>query len=182
MPERRAQRPRTVSGAAEARRQGAGGRRRPAAGVPRPRPRQRVGEVRFRVAMRDMDSVNIYYATYYEWMDRATCELFGRAGHPISDVFATGFAIPVVHSSCTYLAPVRMDELLCVQSWVSDVGRSSFRITHRFARESDGVPVAWGRVTHVWAKRPEMAAVTPPSWFQALASARGGAGSTRRMP
>jgi YbgC/YbaW family acyl-CoA thioester hydrolase len=138
--------------------------------------------MRFRVAMRDVDSVNIYYATYYEWMERAASEFFGRAGHPISGVFAAGFAIPVVHSSCTYLAPVGMDEILCVQSWVSDVGRSSFGITHRFVRASDDRPVAWGRVIHVWAKRPEMAAVTPPSWFQALAMARGGSGTKRRMP
>lgn len=146
--------------------------------VPRPGPRQHVEEIRFRVAMRDVDSVNIYYATYYEWMERATCELFGRSGHPISGVFAAGFAIPVVHSSCTYLMPVRMDEILCVQSWISHLGRRSFQLTHRFARASDGAPVAWGRTTHVWAKRPAMAAALPPPWFRALAA--GTARSTRR--
>jgi YbgC/YbaW family acyl-CoA thioester hydrolase len=130
--------------------------------------------------MRDMDTVNIYYATYYEWMERATCELFGRAGHPISGVFAAGLGLPVVHSSCTYLAPVPMDEILRVVSWVSDVGRSSFTITHRFVRASDGGPVAWGRVTHVWVKRPEMTAVTPPAWFRTLAGVRAGAGRPRR--
>lgn len=119
--------------------------------------------------MGDVDAVNIYYATYYEWMDRALGEFFAQAGHPVSSVFEAGFAIPIVQSGCAYLSPVAMDEVLVVRTWIARTGRSSFTMAHDFIRTGDGGRVAHGVVDHVWARRAGMTPVAIPDWFASLA-------------
>jgi YbgC/YbaW family acyl-CoA thioester hydrolase len=125
--------------------------------------------------MRDMDTVNIYYATYYEWMERSFGGLLAGAGHPASSIFASGLAFPIVESGCTYLAPVALDDLLRVRSWVAEVGRTSFTARHEFLRDPDGTVVARGFVTCVWARRPSMTPVPVPDWCRALAAGGGDA-------
>jgi acyl-CoA thioester hydrolase len=125
--------------------------------------------MRFRVALRDMDPVNIYYASYHEWMERSFGEFLDLAGHPISAIFGGGHALPVVRSECSYLAPVRLDERLRVRSWVAEVGRTSLTIAHAFTRDGDGARVAFGRVTHVWVDRSALRPLPVPDWLRACA-------------
>jgi YbgC/YbaW family acyl-CoA thioester hydrolase len=131
-----------------------------------------VHELTFRVAMRDMDAVNIYYAAYYEWMERSLGEFFASAGHPVSAIFGSGLAFPTVQSGCTYRAPVSLDEVLRVRSWVSTVGRTSFTVRHEFSRDGQGELVAEGFATYVWVKRPEMTPIPVPDWIRSLAAGR----------
>jgi len=133
-----------------------------------PRPGQVVHEMTFRVCMRDMDHANIYYAAYYEWMERSAAEFFNAAGHPLAEIFGSGLGIPTVQSGCTYLAPVSLDDVLRVRTWVARMGRRSFTMAHEFTRVSDGRRVAQGFVTDVWVKRPEMEPTSPPEWFRRL--------------
>lgn len=134
----------------------------------KPRPERTVQETVFRVCMRDMDQANIYYATYYEWMDRSFSEFVGRSGHSLREIFDTGFGVPIIESRCSYLAPVALDDVLRVRSWISRMGRTSFTMTHDFTRAGDEVRVARGGVIHVWVKRPEMTPTPPPDWFRRL--------------
>jgi len=133
-----------------------------------PRPGQVVHEMTFRVAMRDMDHANIYYAAYYEWMDRSFAEFVQKSGHSLREIFDGGFGAPIVESSCSYFAPVSLDDVLRVRSWISRMGRSSFTVTHDFTRVSDGARVARGSVTHVWVRRAQMESVPTPDWFRQL--------------
>jgi YbgC/YbaW family acyl-CoA thioester hydrolase len=140
---------------------------RTAAAAAVPRPGQPVHELRFRVALRDMDSVNIYYASYYEWMERSFGEFLDRAGHPISAIFGGGHALPVVRSECAYLAPVKLDDRLRLRSWVASVGRTSLTMAHAFTREADEARVAFGLVTHVWVDRAALSPLPVPDWLRA---------------
>jgi acyl-CoA thioester hydrolase len=133
-----------------------------------PRAGQHVQALDFRVAMRDMDHANIYYSTYYEWMERVLGEFLAGVGHSVAEIFANGMAIPVVESRCSYLAPVALGELLRVRSWIVEMGRASFVMAHDFTRVRDGARVAYGEVTHVWVIRPAMTSVAAPEWFRAL--------------
>jgi len=121
--------------------------------------------------MRDMDVVNIYYGAYYEWMERSLGAFFARVGHPVSEIFGGGLAFPTVQSGCTYRAPVALDEVLTVRSWVSMVGRTSFTVRHQFSRGGQGQLVAEGFATYVWVKRPEMTPIPVPDWCRTLAAA-----------
>lgn len=133
-----------------------------------PTPAQPVHEMTFRVCMRDMDHANIYFGTYYEWMDRAFADFLQSSGHSVREIFDAGLGIPIVESRCTYLTPVALDEVLCIRSWISGLGRTSFTVTHEFTRTSDGARVARGAITHVWIDRVTNKALEPPAWFRGL--------------
>ena len=135
-----------------------------------PPPDQAVQETVFRVAMRDMDQANIYYATYYEWMDRSFSEFVGRSGHWLREIFDTGFGVPIIESRCSYLAPVALDDVLRVRTWISRMGRTSFTMAHDFIRVGDELRVARGSVIHVWIERKGMRPVPVPDWFRRLGS------------
>lgn len=139
------------------------------AAFPVPAPGQPVHEMWFRVSLRDMDAVSIYYSSYYEWMERSLAEFLARAGHPISTIFDGGRALPVVRSECSYLAPVKLDDRLRVRSWVADLGRTSFTMAHAFTRENDEACVAFGLVTHVWVERAAMRPIPVPDWVRGSA-------------
>ena len=135
-----------------------------------PGPDQLVGELTFRICLADMDHLNIYYAAYYEWMDRSFAEFLRQAGHSLAEVFDGGFAMPIVHSSCSYVAPVKLDDVLRVRSWLSSMRRTSFTLTHDFTRSSDGQRVARGTVT-LWVRVSGMEPTSPPDWFRKLCPA-----------
>ncbi len=138
-----------------------------------PKPNRVVHQITFRVCLRDMDSVNIYYATYYEWMERSLAEFLHHAGHPLAEIFDDGLALPAVQSGCSYFAPVKLGDVLQVRSWISEIGTTSFTMIHDFIRLSNGERVAQGFVIHVWVNRPEMEPTPLPSWFRKLSAAAG---------
>lgn len=99
----------------------------------------------------DCDAAGIvFYPNYYRWMDDAAFLLFSSAGlgwNELKAKYGTPGA-PLVSSHADYRATVRFADRLTVQSWVSDWGRSSFTVSHRFLRSAALVAEGWEK--RVW--------------------------------
>jgi 4-hydroxybenzoyl-CoA thioesterase len=124
--------------------------------------------VAHRVLMIDVDLVQVNFSRFFDWMDRGYNELLHCLGRPLSQIVTSGYATPVVDAQCNYRRPVTLDDEITTTSWVSEVGRTSYVVTHRFddARGTFAV----GRCTHVWVSLGErQQAEAVPDW---LASAR----------
>ena len=109
-----------------------------------------INRVRIRVEFGDCDPANIvYFATYFRWFDRCTSALFRAAGLPLEEGMRTrGVLIPLVDVRARYLQPSSYGDLLLCASSVTEWGRSSFVVHHRFVREK--VLLVEGWETHVW--------------------------------
>ncbi len=92
--------------------------------------------IEFRVEWGETDTAGIiYYPNYYRWFDRATHALFRAAGMPVVELVAQhGWAHPVAETGCRFLAPLYYDDLVTVETSVSEVRRRTFRLEHRVRR------------------------------------------------
>jgi YbgC/YbaW family acyl-CoA thioester hydrolase len=126
-----------------------------------------VSQTRHRVAMVDVDLVQINFTAYFRWMDLGYVQLLSDLGHPLSELLASGMGTPVVDARCNYLAPVGLDDVVDARTWVSNVGRSSYLVNHEFVCR--GTPVARGVLKHVWIGLQPQQSLSAPEWLRSAA-------------
>lgn len=101
------------------------------------------------VALGDTDAARvIYYPVVFRWHEYSFSEWLASQFRPLSEVFATGFGLPVVNCSATYSGSIRQDDRVTVESWITDVGASSF--TFGSTVSNKGTVVGKVETRHVW--------------------------------
>lgn len=123
-----------------------------------------VHEHRFRVVMSEVDVAQIHFTAMYRWMDRGLSEWLAVVGHPFTELLDEGPGIPVVDSRCRFLQRVLLDDELTLRSYVTGVGRTSFRTRHEFRRA--GTMAVEGELVHVCVDRETRATVPVPDWLR----------------
>ena len=111
-----------------------------------------VNRKRIVVEFGDCDPADIvFFANYFHWFDGCTAALFRAAGLSLRTLFKSYgvLGIPVVDLHARFIVPSTHGDELEVESGVTEWGKSSFVITHKFFRE--GVLAVEGRERRVWA-------------------------------
>jgi acyl-CoA thioester hydrolase len=85
----------------------------------------------------------LHHAKYWEYFEHARTELLRQNGFRYRDLEAEGVCFVVYKASCTYLLPVRYDDLVTVAVTVDRITRA--RVDHSYAVARDGQ-----RVCHAW--------------------------------
>lgn len=100
------------------------------------------------VGMMDVDQVQIHFASYMPWVDRAFSTLLEELGRPLQEILGSGRGTPVVDLHCSYRSPVGLGDRLVTRSWVHRVGTSSFTVRHEFTCGERIAAIV--DATHVW--------------------------------
>jgi acyl-CoA thioester hydrolase len=112
--------------------------------VPRP-----VVPLEIRVLYGDTDQMGVvYYANYLRYFEAGRGEFLRVRGQSYRDFEAQGLKIPVVEAWTQYRAPARYDDLLTVETSLSEVRRASLRFTYEVRRKGEGLPVTFGSTLH----------------------------------
>jgi YbgC/YbaW family acyl-CoA thioester hydrolase len=123
---------------------------------------------RFRVAMIDVDLVQIHFAAYFQWMDRGLQEILSQPGAMTTgQMLAAGFGTPMVATQCTFFKPARLGDLIDVYSSIIRCGRSSFDVEHIFFNEP-GERLARAITTQVYIELASQRPQPLPEWLRAL--------------
>jgi len=104
-----------------------------------------------RVLWTDCDPAGItFYGNYYRWMDEAAYYLFKSVGIRWEDWRSRfdALGIPLISAHADFRSPTTMGDELAIESTVSDWGRSSFTITHRFMNGDKLAAEGWEK--RVW--------------------------------
>jgi YbgC/YbaW family acyl-CoA thioester hydrolase len=122
----------------------------------------------FRVAMIDVDLVQIHFAAYFQWMDRGMQEILSQPGAMTTgQMLADGFGTPMVAIQCTFFKPARLGDLVEVQSSIIRCGRSSFDLEHVFF-DVQGERLARAVTTQVYIELVSQRSQPLPGWLRAL--------------
>ncbi len=121
----------------------------------------------FRIVMAEVDMAQIHFIAMYRWMDRGFSEWLAEEGHPFTRLLEEGPGIPIVESRCRFLARVRLDDELTLRTWVSGIGRTSFRSRHTFHRGSE--LAVEGEFVHVCVDRETRETQPVPGWLREAA-------------
>jgi 4-hydroxybenzoyl-CoA thioesterase len=110
-----------------------------------------VNRIRIRVEFGDCDPGNIvFFANYFRWFDRCTSALFRAAGIPLGETLKShkAFGIPLVEVRGRFMIPSTVGDELVAESRVTEWGKSSFMIHHKFLCDGNLAMEGWEK--HVW--------------------------------
>ncbi|WP_179129035.1 acyl-CoA thioesterase [Arthrobacter sp. 49Tsu3.1M3] len=106
---------------------------------------------KLRVALGDVDAARvIYFPAVFRWHEYNFSEWLALRYKPLSELLASGFGLPVVNCSATYTTSIRQDDVVRLDSWVADVGESSFTFGTSVLSGDDTASTVETR--HVWVK------------------------------
>jgi 4-hydroxybenzoyl-CoA thioesterase len=119
----------------------------------------------------------VYYPNFFRFFDQASWNLFARVGMTLPAMQARGaIGIPLADAEATFKVPCRYDDMLEIESWVSEWKERTFKVHH--AVRKDGREHLHGYEIRFWGlKHPDdpqrlKAAAVPDDIREALDALR----------
>lgn len=95
------------------------------------------GEIRLRVRYSETDQMGVvYHSNYLNYLELSRVEWLRDLGFSYAELEKNGVLLPVVHASLNYRSPARYDDLLRIESRVSEIGGSSIEFQSEIYNES----------------------------------------------
>ena len=125
---------------------------------------------RIRVIYGDTDQMGIvYYANYLRFFEAGRSEFLRAKGMRYRDLEAHHrVRLPVTEALVSYRAPARYEDLITVETSLSQLRRASARFTYRIHR--DGALLATGHTAHACVDEEGRVVRLPPELTSALSS------------
>ncbi len=125
---------------------------------------------RIRVIYGDTDQMGIvYYANYLRFFEAGRSEFLRAKGMRYRDLEARHrVRLPVTEALVSYRAPARYEDLITVETSLSQLRRASARFTYRIHR--NGALLATGHTAHACVDEEGRVVRLPPELTSALSS------------
>jgi acyl-CoA thioester hydrolase len=123
----------------------------------------------YRVIYGDTDQMGVvYYANYLRWFESGRSEFLRQIGLPYSSIEAQGLHFPVTEVNCRYTQSAHYDEIVVIETQLTQLGRASLCFGYRVSRQSDDALLATGATTHACIDRAGHIARIPQPLATAL--------------
>lgn len=120
-----------------------------------------------RVRYKDTDTMSVvYYGNYLTYFEVGRVEYLRDHGMPMSQVDRR-VHMPVVEAYVKYVRPARLDDLLEVETRVSERRRASFRFSYEI-RNAAREPVASGYTLHACWDPATQRMIPIPGWLKEM--------------
>jgi len=121
-----------------------------------------------RVIYGDTDNMGIaYHANYFRWFEIGRSEMFRSLGLAYREIEKRGIFLPVSEVGCKFLAPVRYDDLLVIETALDPAVRGGMKFDYRIFKKEDDTVLARGFSKHACMNR-EGKVVRPPAFIMDL--------------
>jgi acyl-CoA thioester hydrolase len=112
------------------------------------------GVFRIRVRYPEVDRMGVaHHGNFFTWFEIGRTELMRELGARYATLEDDGYLLPVVEASCRYLAPVRYDDLVEVETRVAEVGASLVAFSYVLRRSGESTVLAEGKTVHATVNR-----------------------------
>jgi acyl-CoA thioester hydrolase len=121
-----------------------------------------------RVIYGDTDNMGIaYHANYFRWFEIGRSEMFRSLGLAYRDIEKRGIFLPVSEVGCKFLAPIRYDDLLVIETTLDTRVRGGMKFDYRIFKENDDTLLARGFSKHACMNQARKV-VRPPAFIMEL--------------
>ena len=121
-----------------------------------------------RVIYGDTDNMGIaYHANYFRWFEIGRSEMFRSLGLAYREIEKRGIFLPVSEVGCKFLAPVRSDDLLVIETTLDPSVRGGMKFDYRIFKKEVETMLARGFSKHACMNR-EGKVVRPPAFIMDL--------------
>jgi acyl-CoA thioester hydrolase len=108
----------------------------------------------YRVIYGDTDQMGVvYYANFLRWFERGRAEFLRQIELPYSTIEKAGYHFPVADVTCHYAHSAYYDDLVRIETQLTDVRRVSLFFKYRISREGDDRVLATGSTKHACVDR-----------------------------
>ena len=116
-----------------------------------------------RVIYGDTDAGQVvYYANYFRWFESGRRELFRSLKIDYKSVEKRGIITPVVEAHCNYFHPARYDDVVVIETKISQVREKSVKFEYRILRKKDKKLLACGYTVNVFVDMSRMKSMKIP--------------------
>ena len=116
-----------------------------------------------RVIYADTDAGQVvYYGNYFRWFESGRRELLRKLKVDYNWLLKKGILTPVVEAKCNYLSPARYDDVVAVETRITEVKEKSIRFEYKAFRKKDRKLLASGHTINVFVDREKMISVKIP--------------------
>ena len=123
------------------------------------------GSTHIRVYFADTDQMGVVYnGRYLTWCEIGRTELLRDRGLAYARVEERGLSLPVTEATLRVRQPARYDDLVRVETTISEIRTREIRFTYRMFR--DVVPLVEAETAHVPVDRATGRAVRLPDWLR----------------
>ncbi len=121
-----------------------------------------------RVIYGDTDNMGFaYYGNYMRWFEIGRTELFRAWGVTYKSIEEKGVFLPVSEAYCKYLAPVRYDDILVVETRLDTSVKGKIKFDYTIFARKEERPCAAGYTLHACIS-PEGRVIRPPLFLTQL--------------
>jgi len=122
-----------------------------------------INKTEHRVIYADTDAGQVvYYANYFRWFESGRREIFRDLGIDYKKLIADGFLTPVVEAHCNYFAPAVYDDIIIVETRISEIKEKSIRFEYEVFRKEDNKLLAEGYTINVFVDASKMKSIAIP--------------------
>jgi acyl-CoA thioester hydrolase len=83
----------------------------------------------------DTDQMGVvYYANYLRYFESARAAYWRALGRSYKDLVAWDVALPVVEAHCRYRRPAYYEDVVSIETWVSELRGASLRFSYKLYR------------------------------------------------
>lgn len=106
-------------------------------------------EIRVRYSETDQMGV-VYHANYLAWFEVGRVEYLRDIGLDYRAMESQGIMVPVLEVNCKYRQPAKYDDIVTVETRLSEVKRAKFYFEYMVFRKEDSELLATGRSEHIF--------------------------------
>jgi acyl-CoA thioester hydrolase len=111
-----------------------------------------------------------HHGSYFTWMEAARTELLREYGLSYRELEKMGYMLPVREAQCRYKRSVQYDDMVVIESWISNIGGASLNIQYRIFKEgAEDQLISDGHTLHAFTDS-EGRVVKMPKFFRELLS------------
>ncbi len=107
----------------------------------------------------------VYHANYLPWFEIGRTDLFKKTGISYKELETQGFRLPVLEVNVKYLRPAYYDDVITIQTSLSEKPLLRFKINYTIKRGEEILTT--GSSTHAFIDK-EGKPVRPPEWVMQL--------------
>lgn len=120
-------------------------------------------KVEHRVIYGDTDAGQVvYYANYFRWFESGRRELFRRLQIDYNTLNKRDIITPVVEAHCNYFHPARYDDIVIIETSISEIKDKSVKFDYKVFRKEDKKMLASGYTTNVFVDKEKMRSINIP--------------------
>lgn len=120
-------------------------------------------KIEHRVIYGDTDAGQVvYYANYFRWFESGRRELFRSLKIDYNSLDKKGFITPVVEAYCNYYRPAKYDDVVVIETKISEIKEKSVRFDYKIFRKKDRKLLASGYTVNVFVNKKKMKSTKIP--------------------